>query len=63
VAVAVIVPFAAERVIEIAVRQRLVPCQHVDGFEQQGVEALAAPSRSLPLGLRVKAGAEPRFTY
>jgi hypothetical protein len=36
VAVAVIVQFAAGQVIEVAVRQRLVLRQHVDGFEQQG---------------------------
>ena len=51
VVVAVIIPLAAERVIEIAVRQRFVLRQHVDGCEQQGVEALAVRSRSLPLAV------------
>jgi hypothetical protein len=41
-AIAVIVPLAAERMIEIAAGLRLVLCQHVDGFEQQGIEAAPA---------------------
>jgi hypothetical protein len=49
VAVAVIVPLAAERVIEIPPGQRLVLRQHVHSFEQLGVDALAVSPRFLPL--------------
>ena len=35
VAIAVIAPLAAERMIEIAARQRLILRQHADRFEQQ----------------------------
>ena len=44
VAVAVIVPFAGERVIEIPPGQRLVLRQQRDGFQEIAVEALAVPS-------------------
>jgi hypothetical protein len=43
VAVAMIVPLATERMIEIAARQWFVLRQHRDGFEQGGIEALAVP--------------------
>src|SRR5438132_9315063 len=49
VAIAVIAPLAAERVIEIPPGQRLVFRQQRDGCQQIGVEALAVPSRLLPL--------------
>jgi hypothetical protein len=49
VAIPVIVPLAAERVIEIPTGQRLVFRQESDGCQQIGVEALAVPSRLLPL--------------
>jgi hypothetical protein len=49
VAIAVIVPLAAERVIEIPPGQRLVFRQQRDGCQQIGVKALAMPSRLLPL--------------
>ena len=55
-AVAVIVPLAAERVIEIAVRQRLVIGQHVDGVEQQDIEALAMPPGFLAFVVAPEAG-------
>jgi hypothetical protein len=45
VAVAVIAPLAAERVIEISPRQRLVLAQRVYGLEELGIEALAVPTR------------------
>ena len=44
VAIAVIGPLAAERVIEIPPRQRLVLRQRTDGFEQIGIEAFAVSS-------------------
>ena len=56
VAVAVIAPLAAERVIEISPRQRLVLGQHSDGFEQLGVEAFAVPSGFFALCSRVESG-------
>src|SRR5437016_7462567 len=49
VAIAVIVPLAAERAIEIPPGQRLVFRQQRDGCQQIGVKALAMPSRLLPL--------------
>src|SRR6266481_8125208 len=49
VAIAVIVPLAAERVIEIPSGQRLIFRQQGDGCQQIGVKALAVPSRLLPL--------------
>ncbi len=45
VAVAVIVPFAGKRVIEIPPGQRLVLRQQCHSFQESGVEALAVPSR------------------
>ncbi len=44
VAVAVIAPLAAERMIEIPSRQWLVLRQDGDGFEKQDIEALGLPS-------------------
>jgi hypothetical protein len=55
VAIPVIVPLAAERVIEIAARQRLVLRQHVDGCEQFGIEALAMASGFLASVVAAKA--------
>jgi hypothetical protein len=43
VAIAVIAPLAAERVIEVPARQWPVLRQHGDGFQQRGIEALAVP--------------------
>jgi hypothetical protein len=55
VAVAVIVPLAAERMIEIPARQWLVVRQRVDGCEQIGIEALGVPSGFLALVVAAKA--------
>ena len=43
VAIAVIAPLAAERVIEIPPRRRLNLGQHIDGLHQQRVEAFGEP--------------------
>jgi len=48
VAVAVIVPFAGQWVIEIPVRQRCVGGEQVDDLHQLGVQLLAVPAGFLP---------------
>lgn len=61
VAIAVIVPLAAERVIEIPARQGVVLRQRVDGFEQQGIEASGV--RSGFLASLVTASRRKRLVY
>ena len=56
VAVAVMPPRPAERVIEIAVRQRLVIGQQSDRCGQHRIEALAVLSRFLPFVVSPEAG-------
>jgi hypothetical protein len=55
VAVAVIAPLAAERVIEIPSRQWLALRQDGNGFEKQGIEALGPPSGFLAPVITAKA--------
>src|SRR5215475_9293752 len=55
VAVAVIAPLAAERMIEIPPRQWLVLRRDGDGFEKQGIEALGLPSGFLAPVITAKA--------
>jgi hypothetical protein len=49
VTIAVIAPLAAERVIEVPPRQRLILGQDGDGFEELGIETLPVPSGFLAL--------------
>jgi hypothetical protein len=44
VTIAMIVPFAGQRMIEVASRQRLIPSQHVHNFHQKLVQRSAVPS-------------------
>jgi len=44
VAIAVIAPLAAERVIKIPPGQGLILCEHVHSVEKLGIEALPVPS-------------------
>ena len=55
-AIAVIAPLTTERGIEIPAWQPLIVRQHVDGFEQQGVEATGVPPGFLASVVAAKNG-------
>jgi hypothetical protein len=43
-AIAKILPLAGERMIDLAARERLIGCQHIDDLHEQRIEPLAMPS-------------------
>src|ERR1700693_431288 len=63
VAIAVIAPLAAERVIEIPPRQRLVLFPHRHGLPARGIEVLGAPPRLLPLVVAPEAAGVPNSPH
>jgi hypothetical protein len=63
VAVAVIVPFAGQWVIEVSSRQRRVGGEQVDHLHQQGVQLLAVPAGFFSPVVTLKAGGVFNFPH
>lgn len=62
-AVAVIGPFATERMVEIPSRQRVIICQYRDGFQQRRIEVPTVPSGFLAAVIALKAASVPNIPH